>query len=140
VVFGLGIATMLTLILTPAFLALRVWVGTYMTWIGRLLARITAGRSSRIARDMRLGRSARKLNATEIIWEDLPDTPLIVPAVVDSAPEKAKPEDRPEQPAPVAKQLIAAIKDSQKANGDQSSEPQDKALNPLPGAPLRAAE
>ena len=61
VVFGLGIATVLTLIVTPSFLALRVWIGTYATWGGRLLARLTSGRSSRVARDMRLQRSARKL-------------------------------------------------------------------------------
>lgn len=70
VVFGLGIATVLTLVVTPSFLALRVWLGTYLRGIGRLLARLTSGRSSRIARDMRLRRSARKLKATEIIWDD----------------------------------------------------------------------
>ena len=70
VVFGLGIATVLTLVVTPSFLALRVWVATYAAWTGRMLARITSGRSSRIARDMRLSRSARKLKATEILWDD----------------------------------------------------------------------
>ncbi|MBO9452011.1 efflux RND transporter permease subunit [Tropicibacter sp. R16_0] len=72
VVFGLGIATILTLIVTPSFLALRVWFMTYAVWIGRMLARATRGRSSRIARDMRLNKSAEKLKATEIIWEDAP--------------------------------------------------------------------
>ncbi|WP_164661177.1 efflux RND transporter permease subunit [Tropicibacter sp. Alg240-R139] len=72
VVFGLGIATVLTLIVTPSFLALRVWFTTYAVWIGRLLARATRGRSSRIARDMRLNKSAKKLQATEIIWDDAP--------------------------------------------------------------------
>jgi multidrug efflux pump len=72
VVFGLGIATVLTLIVTPSFLALRVWFTTYAVWIGRMLARATRGRSSRIARDMRLNKSAKKLQATEIIWEDAP--------------------------------------------------------------------
>ena len=72
VVFGLGIATVLTLVVTPSFLALRVWVTTYAVWIGRLLARATAGRSSRIAKDMRLRRDARKLPASEIIWDDGP--------------------------------------------------------------------
>ncbi|RBW56835.1 AcrB/AcrD/AcrF family protein [Phaeobacter gallaeciensis] len=70
VVFGLGIATILTLIVTPSFLALRVWVSTYLIWIGRLLARLTSGRSSRIAKDMRLNKSAKKLKATEIIWDE----------------------------------------------------------------------
>lgn len=75
VVFGLGIATVLTLIVTPSFLALRIWVGTYAIWLGRLLARFTAGRSSRIGRDMALGRAARNLKATEIIWDELPAPP-----------------------------------------------------------------
>ncbi|MEM7318491.1 MAG: efflux RND transporter permease subunit, partial [Pseudomonadota bacterium] len=75
VVFGLGIATVLTLVLTPSFLALRVWVSTYLVWFGRLLTRITAGRSSRAARDMRLFRTAKKLRATEILW-DAPDAPF----------------------------------------------------------------
>jgi len=70
VVFGLGIATILTLIVTPSFLALRVWLSTYALWIARLLARVTSGRSSRIARDMRLRRSSRKLRVNEIIWDD----------------------------------------------------------------------
>ncbi len=74
VVFGLGIATILTLIVTPSFLALRVWFTTYAVWIGRMLARATRGRSSRIARDMRLNKSAKKLQATEIIWEEAPSS------------------------------------------------------------------
>ncbi len=35
VVFGLGIATVLTLIFTPSMLALRIWIGTYVVWISR---------------------------------------------------------------------------------------------------------
>ena len=72
VVFGLGIATVLTLVLTPSFLSLRVWLGTYMSWMGRILARITGGRSSRIAQDMRLARKARKMPTTEIQWDSEP--------------------------------------------------------------------
>ncbi|WP_158967878.1 efflux RND transporter permease subunit [Chachezhania sediminis] len=68
VVFGLGVATVLTLIVTPSLLALRVWAGTILAFLGRLLARITRGASSRIANDMRLRRRARKLDATEIVW------------------------------------------------------------------------
>ncbi|EEX10380.1 acriflavin resistance protein [Ruegeria lacuscaerulensis ITI-1157] len=75
VVFGLGIATVLTLIVTPSFLALRVWVTTYAVWLGRLLARVTAGKSSQIARDMAIGSTARQMQATEIIWTDEPDRP-----------------------------------------------------------------
>ncbi|WP_170587292.1 efflux RND transporter permease subunit [Ruegeria arenilitoris] len=70
VVFGLGIATVLTLIVTPSFLALRVWVTTYAIWLGKLLARVTAGRSSQIAQDMAIGDSARRMQATEIVWTE----------------------------------------------------------------------
>ncbi|UWS02517.1 efflux RND transporter permease subunit [Phaeobacter inhibens] len=77
VVFGLGIATILTLLVTPSLLAIRVWLWIYVGALGRLLARITRGRSSRIARDMRLATKARTLPTTEILWEAEPgpDTP-----------------------------------------------------------------
>ena len=80
VVFGLGIATVLTLIVTPSFLALRVWVSTYASWIMRLLARLTSGRSSRVAQDMRLKKAMRKLPTTEILWDaGTGDTPAPKP-------------------------------------------------------------
>ncbi|TMV06357.1 efflux RND transporter permease subunit [Ruegeria sediminis] len=96
VVFGLGIATVLTLIVTPSFLALRVWFSTYMVWLGRLLARLTAGRSSRIARDMALGRTARNLHATEIIWTE--DTLQPVDGGESRAPEDADGDMPPTKP------------------------------------------
>ncbi|CAD0185200.1 Toluene efflux pump membrane transporter TtgE [Ruegeria sp. THAF57] len=74
VVFGLGIATVLTLIVTPSFLALRVWVSTYTIWLGKLLARATAGRSSQVAQDMAIGKAARQAQATEVIWTEEPWT------------------------------------------------------------------
>ncbi|WP_170337992.1 efflux RND transporter permease subunit [Ruegeria arenilitoris] len=74
VVFGLGIATVLTLIVTPSFLALRVWVTTYAIWLGKLMARVTAGKSSQIAQDMAIGDSARRMQATVIIWTEVEAT------------------------------------------------------------------
>ncbi|WP_324753968.1 efflux RND transporter permease subunit [Roseovarius sp. Pro17] len=70
VVFGLGIATVLTLIFTPSMLALRVWVGTYVNWLARALAAMSMGRASRAARDWSLMRAARRVRAPEIIWDD----------------------------------------------------------------------
>ena len=70
VVFGLGIATVLTLVFTPSMLALRVWTSTYVAWFFRLLARITRGRGSRIARDWALRREAKKFRAPEILWDE----------------------------------------------------------------------
>ena len=76
VVFGLGTATMLTLVFTPALLAARVWVVTYILWIARLLVRIGASRRGKVAQDWALNRMARKTKPAEIIW-DYEDPPLI---------------------------------------------------------------
>ncbi len=70
VVFGLGIATLLTLVFTPAMLALRVWAGTYMVWAAGLLAMVASGPSSRAARDWALANTVRTLRKDEIIWPD----------------------------------------------------------------------
>lgn len=86
VVFGLGIATVLTLVLTPALLALRVWTGTYALALSRLLARLSMGRGSRAARDWALNRAARKLKAPEIIWEDESSDPPLSLAVPQPDP------------------------------------------------------
>ncbi|QYX56411.1 efflux RND transporter permease subunit [Roseovarius sp. SCSIO 43702] len=69
VVFGLGIATMLTLIFTPSMLALRAWTTTYLMWFSHLLAALSMGRSSRAARDLALSRTARRATLTEVIWD-----------------------------------------------------------------------
>ena len=76
VVFGLGTATMLTLVFTPALLAARVWVVTYILWIARLLVRIGASRRGNVAQDWALNRMARKTKPAEIIW-DYEEPPLL---------------------------------------------------------------
>ncbi|MGB7318321.1 MAG: efflux RND transporter permease subunit, partial [Planktotalea sp.] len=94
VVFGLGIATVLTLVFTPSMLALRVWATTYLHWFARLLAKLSLGRSSAAARDWALQRDARRIKAPLIIWGDEPDpiedyAPESEPAPMMSAPLKA---------------------------------------------------
>mgnify|MGYP000091052999 FL=1 len=91
VVFGLGIATVLTLVLTPSLLAVRVWFSTYMRALGRALSRITRGHSSRIAQDSRLFKKARQLPTTEIQWVEDER-----PGDAETAPDG----DRPEPPLP----------------------------------------
>lgn len=76
VVFGLGTATMLTLVFTPALLAARVWVVTYILWIARLLVRMGASRRGKVAQDWALNRMARKTKPAEIIW-DYEEPPLL---------------------------------------------------------------
>ncbi|UWR21335.1 efflux RND transporter permease subunit [Sulfitobacter sp. S190] len=70
VVFGLGIATVLTLMVTPSLLAIRVWATTYARWIAQLLAKMSMGRASRAARDWALQRDARRTAEDDLIWSD----------------------------------------------------------------------
>ncbi len=70
VVFGLGIATVLTLVITPSLLAIRVWLGTYVLWLSHLLAKLSLGRASAAARDWALNRQAKAADLHEIIWDD----------------------------------------------------------------------
>ncbi|MGC3936428.1 efflux RND transporter permease subunit [Roseobacter sp. EG26] len=70
VVWGLGIATVLTLIVTPSMLAIRIWATTYVRWIARLLAKMSMGTASRAAKDWALQKDAARLGAGEIIWEE----------------------------------------------------------------------
>jgi multidrug efflux pump len=75
VVFGLGIATLLTLLFTPSMLALRVWitVGAFKSFT-RFKA-LSFGRDSQVARDLALAKAARKTIPPEITWgleDDMP--------------------------------------------------------------------
>ena len=67
VVFGLGIATFLTLIFTPSMLALRVWVTEGAFSLGRISI-ATLNPFSQTARDRRLRRQARKTGAGDVTW------------------------------------------------------------------------
>jgi len=68
VVFGLGIATVLTLVITPALLSLPVWIsrGAYGT-LGGLTALVK--RRSQKAEDRRLRKRARKTKAVDVVWD-----------------------------------------------------------------------
>ncbi len=77
VVFGLGIATVLTLMVTPSMLAIRVWATTYVRWLARLLARMSMGRASRAAQDWALKRDASRISGMELIWNDDPLEPPV---------------------------------------------------------------
>ena len=84
VVFGLGIATVLTLVFTPAMLALRVWIskGAY-AGLHRLSA-LSFDRSSTARRDRALQKAARHHKVADIIWDE-GNTPLDDEG--DAAPE-----------------------------------------------------
>ncbi|MFQ6552778.1 efflux RND transporter permease subunit [Aestuariibius insulae] len=75
VVFGLGIATVLTLVFTPSMLALRVWFVTYVKWAAWGLRKASLGGASASARDWALSKEASRVRAPEIIWEDEEQAP-----------------------------------------------------------------
>ncbi|MCK0139076.1 efflux RND transporter permease subunit [Aliiroseovarius sp. F47248L] len=89
VVFGLGIATVLTLVFTPSMLALRIWIsaGAYRSANGlQALAR----RSGQMARDVALEKAARNTTLHDLIWDqptevdgDMPDTGDMSPNIED---------------------------------------------------------
>ena len=81
VVFGLGIATVLTLVFTPSMLALRVWFWIIIANVLTSISALTRGSRSRTARDWALRRAAKKVKGQEVIWDvDAdPTRPQIVP-------------------------------------------------------------
>lgn len=69
VVFGLGLATVLTLVVTPAMLSLPIWIarGAYGTLGGVALL---VKRRGQMAEDRRLRKRARKAKAMDVVWDD----------------------------------------------------------------------
>ena len=67
VVFGLGIATVLTLVFTPAMLAVRVWTGRMFRALA-IQVRALRGRNSDAGRDLALRRAARKARVRDVVW------------------------------------------------------------------------
>ena len=85
VVFGLGIATVLTLVFTPSMLAARVWFVTYVQWAAQLMAKLSMGTSSRAARDWALARQAARIKAPEVIWVEDDAAPVATRSPLQAA-------------------------------------------------------
>ncbi len=87
VVFGLGVATVLTLVVTPALLAVRVWAakGAYGVWL-LALARLR-GDASPAVRDRRAQKALARNRRDEITWTDEPGLPARLPPSVPRAAE-----------------------------------------------------
>ncbi|MCL4675979.1 MAG: efflux RND transporter permease subunit, partial [Pararhodobacter sp.] len=93
VVFGLGISTMLTLILTPALLAARIWTETGFKAIG---PRIRALKDGRAREDRALSKRTAKVRHAEIIWDPVAAPPVPdADGVKDAADAAEKPRRRP---------------------------------------------
>ncbi|GKY89044.1 efflux RND transporter permease subunit [Sinisalibacter aestuarii] len=129
VVFGLGIATVLTLIFTPAMLALRIWIarGAYGS-VARLKA-LTLGGASRAARDIALTKAARKTPLGDLVWD---------------FGDEAEPDEGEE--APAFTDVETVLRDHGSARTAANSAPQDDEAGDADdnrdadGNPLRAAE
>ncbi|MFK7938082.1 MAG: efflux RND transporter permease subunit [Roseovarius sp.] len=139
VVFGLGIATMLTLIFTPSMLALRVWASTYVFWIARAAAAMSSGQRSAAARDWALNRAAKKTKSPELLWDQSFATD------VDYVEEEASLEPRIDDLRRVLEDRKAALDEAVPAPrtddvaNENKGEPSDKPLGDG-DKPVRAAE
>ena len=111
VVFGLGIATVLTLVFTPSMLALRVWVsaGAYRSFT---VLESLAHSSGQIARDRMLEKAAKKQELHELQWvED------------DPAPAEDKPEpEASETPPPATAEALQPEPDPKPGSGKAAAE------------------
>jgi multidrug efflux pump len=96
VVFGLGIATVLTLVVTPSLLALRIWFWTILGWAARWIARMGAKGLGQRAQDYALMREARRTTNPTIYWDEDPSPQESVVAEPETAEEA--PEEPPKTP------------------------------------------
>ncbi len=85
VVFGLGLATFLTLIVTPALLAARIWIMKLLSWLWHAILSIRGGRASDEARDRQLRRQAKRQKAADVQW----DMPLVLSDLAAKAAPRA---------------------------------------------------
>ncbi|MGM0583132.1 MAG: efflux RND transporter permease subunit, partial [Pseudomonadota bacterium] len=69
VIWGLGTATVLTLVVTPSALAARVWAGAFLAWLGAALSRLFSG-SGDAADLASLRRRARRTPAGPVVWDE----------------------------------------------------------------------
>jgi multidrug efflux pump len=95
VVFGLGVATVLTLVFTPSLLALRVWFWTILAAAARGLAYLGAENQSRQAQDWALRRMAQDHENPMIYWDERPivspkDTPSQTPDTQSQNPDAVR--------------------------------------------------
>ncbi|MCO8145360.1 efflux RND transporter permease subunit [Rhodovulum tesquicola] len=87
VVFGLGIATLLTLVFTPSLLAIRewFWAGVYGSF--KRFRAAFGGPDSQAARELALNHAARGVGSPQLLWSELPpDGPE--PDVESTDPER----------------------------------------------------
>ena len=85
VVFGLGLATVLTLVVTPALLAVRVRAEQLLAGLWTLLLRILRGANTPAWLDSRLRRGLSKETAQDLNWGLPSARPVLRPAASEAA-------------------------------------------------------
>ncbi|OAN81172.1 acriflavine resistance protein B [Jannaschia sp. EhC01] len=148
VVFGLGIATVLTLIFTPSLLALRVWFWTILGGLFRGLALVGARRMSTRAQDWALQRQARRTREPMIYWDEEPFVEQIDPVAMpdpeaeaeaeEQTPDAVEAEPLPEAETESEDPTPPAPKDLPETPDPYEDTELDNDVGPQP--PLRAAE
>ncbi len=141
VVFGLGIATVLTLVFTPAMLALRIWLAKGAYSFLRLGAAATAGRNARARRDLALARAARRARPGDIVWDFATPPPPAETAEAETLADEGEAAPDLDALQKVLKKTgIAPAESPQDAQEAQDAQgaPED-GLDP-DGNPLKAAE
>jgi multidrug efflux pump len=145
VVFGLGIATFLTLLFTPSLLALRIWFWTILSWGFTGLARLGARDMSQRGRDWALQRQARRARNPVIYWDEDPRDEdaagFEMPAGDVEAEEVFEPQDdEVGQPSVDAEAPLPPAPEDLPSEPDPFEDTELDADTPPPRPPLRAAE
>jgi multidrug efflux pump len=70
VIFGLGIATLLTLVFTPSLLAMRIWITAGAYGAFARIAAFKGGKNSIAAADLALARAAKRRHPDTITWAE----------------------------------------------------------------------
>ncbi len=90
VIFGLGIATLLTLVFTPSLLALRIWVTAGAYGAVARIAALTGGKDSVAAADLALARAARHRHPDTITWAESDVDETLNKEELDEAPKQGR--------------------------------------------------
>ncbi len=69
VVFGLGLATVLTLVVTPALLSLPVWISSGAYGFMGGVRGLFGGKGNRIRADRKLAKTAKKTAPEDVVWD-----------------------------------------------------------------------
>ncbi len=69
VVFGLGLATVLTLVVTPALLSLPIWISSGAYGFMGSLRGIFGGKGNRTRADRKLAKTAKKTPPEDVVWD-----------------------------------------------------------------------